>query len=355
MAFTYFDAFGFQRGVVAHYRADDVGTTNFGFTVQDFERFDVPVAGIAVDEFTQDGMPDVIVASGQEIDIDPTAAPLGRVFRLKNDTDGTTFGFLTREADQVVDNTIRPTYDVVTGEFNRIRSGIGGNIRDFLTFGGNAPEQLRLGIGDGTGPFSFSMTLEDGTNCAMNNGLHIGDNSFVGTDGLSAFVVFDPFASVDQSLATAAPNELRLLHNRPRRGDFFHLCDGMNNNADFYELSCNSATSVSANGANAFIASGNLNLDAFDDIVHIDSGSKQPTILLGRGTPDANNRIMQFECNSFYRLPVYSPGNNGSFATTDRVLCADLNLDGRDDILIAADNTPSELVVYINRTLTSSP
>ncbi|MEL6497544.1 MAG: hypothetical protein AAF937_05875 [Planctomycetota bacterium] len=64
---------------------------------------------------------------------------------------------------------------------------------------------------------------------------------------------------------------------------------------------------------------------------------------------------MQFECTPFYQLGQYVTGSVQGAAGVDRVITTDLDLDGRDDILIIADAASSELIVFMNNTLTSSP
>lgn len=354
-----------EVGLVAHYKALDVGQSTFRYELFDYEVMELPVTSLATADLSQDGRIDIIVSCEDDETSTGVVDP-ARVFVLKNDLVGGNSGYLLRQSDEVLTNTAYPSYNVALGEFNLITTGsLGGtgNSLDFVTFGGNNASGLRLGTGTGSGPFSFSVTSVTGTNCGSGNvGLSYGLQPY-GLD-VEALILFDPFATADQSLATASDaNTVQLLHNRPRFGTFYHLCyNGAS--ADRIDVSPNIPFSSPCSGTSglptlphfgAYAASGNLNGDPFGDLVHVDPNNRNAAFLLGRGTPDATNSIMQFDDTScdYFRLG-YAPYAGVAF---DRVMCADLNLDGVDEVLITRHGdwttNPTEqwrLVVYVNTT-----
>lgn len=377
VAFSYRDpavsASDRTNGAIALYEATDVGLNNFRFIRKDCVAVGLPISGIDIADFGQDGLMDIVVATSPEAQPStPNAPDSARVFVVENNPIGATAaGDLELIPDEFLPNMNEPSLNVVAGEMKRITSGgLGGtgNTLDFATFGGNSGNGIRLVAGSGIVPApadlpgissdSFSPpTVETTPDCgsAGSDGLS-GGSGFPGVANEEVYEIelFDPFANANQSLAASTATQICLMHNKPRNGSFFRLCiPGTTTSADIYDMLCNE--SIALTGNTGHFAVGRLNGDAFDDIMHINGANRRPSILLGRGTPDASNRILQFECTSNYRLPVYFGGSTpGGEARIDRVRCADLNLDGRDDIMISAHGTPSKLVVYINNSITSS-
>ena len=140
-----------------------------------------------------------------------------------------------------------------------------------------------------------------------------------------SLVAFDPFANADQSFATTNDDKVSILHNRPQRSMFYHLCDG-NTTTDIYDMDAGTEQQP-----DTYVARANLNGDPFDDLVYINASAEVYSILLGLGAPDSNNRIMLHDNQDPDYYAGYAPNGGTDF---DRVICSDLNLDGDDDIVI---------------------
>jgi len=148
-----------------------------------------------------------------------------------------------------------------------------------------------------------------------------------------------------------------LIHNDPRYGSFFHLCGG-DASLDTYTImpvTCPGDPILTA--SRSYLAKGRLNADAFEDLVFIDTSAAYAALLLGRGSPGSDGRIMDFD-NCLNKCPPEDPedrcyfvsyASNGSGTDIDHVECADLNLDGFDEIIITRSET-SELLVLPNVT-----
>ena len=185
----------------------------------------------------------------------------------------------------------------------------------------------------------------------------------MGEDG--PVVPFDPFSSSRKaSFATTFQDKtlLNMVHYDPLSydGDFFHLCDNDDLPLDVYDtepVGCSNRPIVNPQlGFRSWLAEGNLNGDNYSDLVHINPLLPDAAILLGRGTEGADGRIMEFvpTCGCGFILPEYATYLN--CASLDRVLCADLNGDNFDEILITR-MCGDALVVITNEAsnLTSYP
>ncbi len=335
-----------QYGHIAVFQAttDPVFTDRVtGFVYRSDLVLDLPATGFTVADYNKDGRPDVL-ASCVNADGDPSL-DAARVFVARNDVDGAGAGVLYRLSDQGYPSTFHPSTSVVAGEFSLVHLFPGsGTTLDFVTFGGSAaPESgdgpLAVGRGTGTGSFGFHVSSKQGTDCGGADipGLSYGADLIL--DDLKPLVLFDPFASADQSLATnISSSALRIIHNRPKTGAFYHLCNG-SGAADYYVVDNCSTGGVppippSAQTA-SYLTSGNLNGDTYDDLVHLSPSNAKATFLLGRGTPDANNRILQYICGSpLYELTDHDGGISGD-SDYDKAICADLDNDGFDEIIIS--------------------
>ena len=122
-------------------------------------------------------------------------------------------------------------------------------------------------------------------------------------------------------------NTVILIQTNPDNGTFYHFCGSGSTTADEY-LTVGTEAQV-----DTYLAGGDINGDVFDDLVFIEPGTETLAVLLGNGSPDSNNKIMQFDRNdSKYFYPDYAEDGGTDF---DRVICCDLNLDGDDDIIIS--------------------
>lgn len=345
---------------------DTFANTFVGFDAPVVVRPELPTTGFTVADYNKDGQPDIILACVDAFGDPPLDA--SRAVILKGVLVG---GVLTleRQPDADYPAMFRASANVVSGEFSLITiGGIGGGgsgtTLDFVTFGGSSGDPadgpLVVGLGAGTGPFAFGVVSKGGTDCGSDiPGLAAGSEAVFSTGNAVNYphplVAFDPFASADQSLATSDSFEsVRIIHNRPRTGAFYHMCN-ITGSADLYKLdNCEGTQPSLLAGSFQHLVGGNLNGDAYGDLVHLYPTEARGTFLLGRGTPDASNRILQHICGSdLYRLNNYAPvQGSGNVSLLDQAVCADLDNDGFDEIIIsrAGVQVPGTIRVYRNST-----
>jgi len=247
-----------------------------------------------------------------------------------------------------------PTHNIVAGQFSNLSSNGSGTTLDFAAFGATGPG-LTVGIGNAVGAFTFNMSAVGGASCGSTfHGFGTGATPGDPPNDTAAILRFDPFSNPRQSLATHDNISVTLIHNDPRYGSFFHLCSG-EASLDTYEI-CPSEPLLTS--TRSHLAKGRLNADAFEDLVFIDPVNGYAAMLLGRGSPGSDGRIMDFN-NCMNDCPpeseedrchfVWYAINLNSTADVDHVECADLNLDGFDEIIISRTET-GELLVLPNMT-----
>lgn len=319
-------------GIVAHFQATSDGQGVFtGFELFDAIQYDLPVTSIEVLDLSQDGRPDIVAACG--IGFTPGDPQPAMVYLTENlESSPGQWGLLASAGELSSPAGIFASLAVVTGEMNNIISSPGsGNTKEYLTRGGQF-DGLVFGHGTNSGPFSFGVSNESSTTCGFGLG---------GGEEDSELILFDPFANRRQSIAAATPNSVVLIHNDPRFGTFFHLCDGADVSTDSYLVNpcvaplCDEASALPPAQlcGQSNIATGNFNGDTFGDLVHVDSISRSASLLLGLGAPNASNKIMQFSnCDPSYFLLCYAPDAD---CPEDRVIAVDLDLDGLDEVVIS--------------------
>lgn len=351
---------GQLRGRVASFEAVRVAGALTEFRYIYDEDFDYPITGLTVGQYSTDGRNQVLAAC-------ETSGAVGslpsRVFVLENQYDmydAPNFGKLVpfvELANSPTGNT--ETHSIVAGQFTNIVTGsmgggLTGNTLDFASFGAGS-DGITLGIGNGTGAFSFTLNPVYSASCSGTpHGFGEGASGSLLTNTVP-IVNFDPFSNIRKSLATPDDAGVSLIHYDPRFGGFSHLCDG-SGSLDYYLMEpedCTTPESIALNAATPHLATGTLNGDVYDDLVYINPldndivGGAFAAFLLGRGVPGSDGRIMFFDnCveNGHY-VPYESTESGG----LDRVLCVNLNNDGFDEVLITRGRT-YELIVLKNIT-----
>ena len=363
----------FTRGIVACFEARRTGGVLQYTLINYYDDLDYAATGITVADYSTDGRPDVLVTSGF---IDPynpgPDTDQSKVFVFKNiaqASPSTDYGFIDylgyMEPSPLGTN---PTHGVVSGQFSNIVSGgLGGggtgNTLDFITFGGGNSGIL-FGAGTGVGEFTFNINTVLGDTCGTTS-YGFGYGSVVGEP--APLVSYDPIANRNRSIATLTGlNTVSLLHVNPLSGSFFHYCDG-NDSLDTYDMTRD--TSMTCSGTPplvsetyAYLAKGKLNADAFEDLVWVNGGSKNLAFLLGRGTVGSDGKIMEYsECDSDgFFIGDYAPSSSSSGVHFDQVICADLNMDGYDEIIISRrggeySDSPYYRIVVLSNTTASCP
>lgn len=353
-----------DRGKVATFKATrDQLTHELIYTFIYVENIDYPVTGLTVGEYGADGRQHVLAACDSSGEVG--SAP-SRVFVLQNSFDALVapnYGKLVHVGDLATSPIgNNPTRSIVAGQFSLITGGGmggggggGGNTLDFAAFGAGT-SGVTLGIGNGNGAFTFSVTPVLGAACNGSPiiGFGTGLSGVGGSPQVTPIVDFDPFASSKRSLATTDGPGVSLIHYVPRSGSFSHLCDG-EVSLDYYfmePIDCGGPEPLLNSGV-AHVARGRFNDDTYDDLVYVNPTKLNPmeaayaAFLLGRGAPGIDGRIMLYNnCHeSGHHVPYESTMNGGE----DRVLCVNLNNEGFDEVLITRGRT-AELIVLKNIT-----
>jgi len=348
-----------KRGLVANFQADRTAGAITGFSLRNTVLIAYPVTGLAIADYSTDGRPDVIATCEQSGE---SGSNPSRLFIIENIFEAGTvndYGKLSYIADVTTPTGSQATYNIVAGQFSNLLTFGNGNKLDFVSFG-TASTGIKVGIGNGIGPFTFTVNPVAGAACGtITHGF--GSGSGIQEHATAAMVAFDPFSSIKKSLATnSSPSHVTLIHYDPRFGSFSHLCSG-DSSLDTYDMLPRDSACVEIaqlQGITSYVASGKLNPDAHEDLAFISSSAEIGAVLLGRGTPGSDGRIMDFSnCRingeyPYYPFDFYADGENSQGNGLDRIMCVDLNRDGCDDVIITPTTVvgSSRFVVYPNTT-----
>ncbi|MCL4740836.1 MAG: VCBS repeat-containing protein [Phycisphaerales bacterium] len=288
------------------------------FVLKDHYVTPLPVRGLAVADFDNDGLNDVAVATDLNLQAN---LPMDMVYVLRNDpqdpgrfADGVAI-VLDIEFDEV-------SADVVAAEFNRT----GGPVKLDLTTANWVTNDVSVLTNHGA--LSFSPA---------NLGAPCGSWRFsdLAVGRFTAGSIRNDVAGIVSEYGL-----VQILHGDGRGNFAFDCSDDM---LDTYDLAGGGAP---VTGLLHGIAVGNLNLGTRPDIVVTRPGdpTSQVSILLGKG----DGRFQYASGIGGYHKSL-DIGSAPFSAKAIQVICADLNQDGRDDI-VTANHDSHSISVLINST-----
>ncbi|HRQ74004.1 MAG TPA: VCBS repeat-containing protein [Phycisphaerales bacterium] len=280
----------------------------------------LPVRGLAVADFDNDGLNDVAVATDLNL---LAPVPMDRVYVLRNDPQDP--GTLVYGADVLLSlPSADVSGDVVVGDFNRVAFGLPLVDVTSANWVDNNVSVLTNG-----GSFNFSP---------VNREAPCGDWHF--TDlAVGRFTAGSTRDDVAGIISTTA--RVQILHS-DGRGKFTFDCS--QDMLDTYELNPGGEPIF-----NAFhgITVANINLGTKPDIIVTRPSypTSQITFMLGKG----DGRFQYVAGNPAYHKTL-DPGTSPRSGMAIQVICADLNQDGLEDI-VTANHDSDSVSILINSTV----